>query len=301
MTSLLKKITYKVLSHFLWIKPYNLHKRLDEIGAAAAIGQLQLAQTYRNMVQQGLKLPAFGDTEFRVFSENGEDGLLVFLFAVIGTTNKISVEICGGDGITNCTANLIVYHGWQGYLFEGNPARVAIARDFYRQHQLTRQSMVTIAQEWISPSTINDTLTKHGLSGEVDLLSLDMDSLDYWVWEQIDVISPRAMICEFNNLWPADKALTVPNDPQFKPEYNSSFGADFSGATLAAFVKLGKRKGYRLVGGQRLGYNALFLRNDVGAEHFPEVDPASLLQHPFAVYARTERNKVIRDKPWVEV
>jgi hypothetical protein len=301
MTNFFKKLTYRIASHFLWMKPYYLFKKIDEISGIDTIAQLNLMMNYKLLAAQKAPLPKINDVEFRVYSENGEDGILLYIFSLIGTTNKKAVEICCGDGIQNCTANLIINHGWQGHLFEGNPERVKTAKQFYFDTVNTKQWPPVIANEWIAPETINDTLKKHNCAGEVDLLSLDMDGVDYWVWDAITEISPRVFVCEFNNLWPADKALTVPNDKNFKADYNNKYGADFSGATLGAFVKLAKNKGYRLVGVQRLGYNAFFIKNGIGEEYFPEVDPATQLNHPYAVYARTERNKNVKDKNWVEV
>jgi hypothetical protein len=46
----------------------------------------------------------------------------------------------------------------------------------------------------------------------------------------------------------------------------------YAGASLPAFVKLARRKGYRLIGCNGIGHNAFFLREDVGRDYFPERD-----------------------------
>lgn len=301
MKNILKKLSYRVASHFFWMKPFYLYKKMDEISGIDAVTQLNLMMSYKIMAAQKVELPKLNDVEFRVYSENGEDGILLYIFSLIGTANKKAVEICCGDGIQNCTANLIVNHGWQGFLFEGNAERVKTARDFYANTTNTRIWPPVIANEWIAADSINDVIKKYGCEGEVDLLSLDMDGVDYWVWNAISVVQPRVLVCEFNLLWPADKTLTVPNDKNFKADYNSKYGADFSGATLGAFVKLCKKKGYRLVGVQRYGFNAFFIKNGVGEEYFPEVDPLTQLEHPLAVHSRTERNHTVKHRNWVEV
>lgn len=301
VTNFFKSITYRILSHFLWMRPYYLFKKMAFIESTVELSQLNLINSYKLRKDLNFPLPSFDEVEFSVYSENGEDGILLYLFSILGTTNKKVVEICCGDGIQNCSTNLIVNHGWTGYLFDGNKSRIEIARAYFSSNSRTKNWPPVIAHEWILPSTINETLTKYNAVGEVDLLSLDLDGLDYWVWKAIKVIQPRVLICEFNNLWPADKALTVPADENFRAEYNSKFGADFSGATLGAFVKAGKEKGYRLVGGQRYGYNAVFVKNGIGDQYFPEVEPATLLNHPYAIHARTFRNNNIKNKNWVEV
>src|SRR5262245_37269556 len=99
--------------------------------AASKVAQILLSQTYKELVGRGPPYPKFEDIEFRAFSENGEDGILLYLFSVIGTTNKQSVEMCAGDGVECNTANLIINHGWKGLLFDGNDAGLAIGRDYY--------------------------------------------------------------------------------------------------------------------------------------------------------------------------
>src|SRR5210317_776510 len=65
--------------------------------------QLLLSLKYQDLARSGTVLP-FHDVEFRNFSQNGEDGILHYIFALIGTTNKRCIEICAGTGIEcNCT------------------------------------------------------------------------------------------------------------------------------------------------------------------------------------------------------
>lgn len=81
-------------------------------GNETQVGQIQLRLHYQSLARQKCRLPAFPDVEFKCFSQNGEDGILLYLFSLIGTVNRRAVEICAGDGIECNTANLIVNHGW---------------------------------------------------------------------------------------------------------------------------------------------------------------------------------------------
>src|SRR4029077_13460873 len=107
-----------------------------------------------------------------------------------------------------------------------------------------------------------------GFEGEIDLLSLDIDGIDYWVWNAIECIQPRVVVLEFNQGLGATKAVTVPNKPDFVYDWNHSY---YGGASLPAFIKLGRKKGYRLVGTETTGVNAFFVRSDIGTAFFPEV------------------------------
>jgi hypothetical protein len=128
------------------------------------------------------------------------------------------------------------------------------------------------------------------------LLSLDIDGMDYWVWKAITVIEPQVVVCETENQIPPNKALTVPYDPGFV-----SKTVDYQGASLAAMCKLGREKGYRLVGAHRFGFNCFFIRNGVGEAFFPEVDVASCVEDPYSVQARKERWPLAKDRQWQEV
>ena len=83
------------------------------------------------------EMPKFNDVGFKVHSQFEEDGILLYIFSVIGTTNKRVVEICAGDGITCMAANLIVNHGWEGLLFDGNRSNVDRGIDFYASNHAT--------------------------------------------------------------------------------------------------------------------------------------------------------------------
>lgn len=73
--------------------------------------QILLMLRYKELSQNGRAMPSFNDVEFRRYSQNGEDGILLYIFSLIGTTNKRVTEICAGSGIECNAANLIVNHG----------------------------------------------------------------------------------------------------------------------------------------------------------------------------------------------
>jgi hypothetical protein len=155
-------------------------------------------------------------------------------------------------------------------------------------------------QAWITAENVNDVLTANGISGDVDVFSLDIDGMDYWVWKALTAISPRVVIAEIQAIWKCDAPVTVPYRADFRTEYIDGFGV-YSGASLPAFVKLASAKGYRLVGCQRYGFNAVFLRNDVGQDLLPEVAAESCFAHPFCDWAHDRLLPGVRDKPWVAV
>jgi hypothetical protein len=198
------------------------------------------------------------------------------------------------------SANLILNHGWSALLLDGNSALVDAGRRFYARHPDTFAYPPSFVNAWITRENVNELLADHGYRGEIDLLSLDLDGVDYWIWEALDVVRPRVVVAEVQCLWGAERALTVPYDPQFKSEHVQGFGV-YSGASLPAFAKLAKRKGYRFVGAQRLGFNAFFVRDGLADHLFPEASLSTSLDVPFVHWAKRELLPLVAHKPWVEV
>ena len=150
--------------------------------------------TYQNLLRQKQPLPSFEDIEFRAFSQNGEDGILLLIFSIIGMTNRRCVEVCAGDGIECNTANLIVNHGWLGLLFDGNQRNIARGQKFYKIGKSTNTWPPSLIHAWITAENINHLIEKEGFNGEIDLFSLDMDGVDYWIWKALHVINPRVVV-----------------------------------------------------------------------------------------------------------
>src|SRR5215831_18093539 len=92
--------------------------------------QVLLRQQYRELANRGGPLPDFADVEFRCNSQNGEDGILLYIFSLIGMTTHMALEICAGDGIECNAANLILNHGFHGLLFDGNAELIERGRAF---------------------------------------------------------------------------------------------------------------------------------------------------------------------------
>jgi len=260
--------------------------------------QRMLFAQYRSAVASGLPLPDFREAGFRLFSQTDEDGILLMLFAAIGMTSRFCVDMAFHSPIGANTTNLICNWGWDGFMVEGDPAGVERSREWFGEHPDTKIFPPKIVHSWITAENVNQLLDGNGVRGEVDLLSLDVDGVDFWLWNALSAISPRVIVLEFMNIWGADASVTVP----YRPDFNRhNYHADFFGASLPAFVKMGQAKGYRLVGCNRLGYNAFFLRNDIAPQLFPEVTAASCLSLPYPQHARATRLAAVSHFPWQQV
>ena len=252
--------------------PPSARLLFNEIASTNQGIQQLLHHTYHQLHSQRNLLRQLNSAGFRCFSQSDEDGLLLYIFSLVGTTNKRVVEICAGDGIECNASNLIINHGWSGLLFDGNEQNIASGQRFYARCRDTYSRPPTLVHAWITADNVNSLVSDHQFDGEIDLLSLDLDGMDYWIWKALTCIRPRVVILEFTALWGPYKAVTLPYKPDFRINWDREPWCH--GASLAAFVKLGRDRGYRLVGTNRFGFNAIFVRADVGRDLLPEVSPA---------------------------
>lgn len=241
-------------------------------------------------------VPCLSEVGFRCYSQFEEDGILLFIFALIGVTNKTVVEICAGDGRECMSTNLLLNHGWWGYLFDGDEKKVNKGRDFFKNSSDTFLYPPKFTHAWVTAENVNHLISEAGITGDIDLFSLDIDGMDYWVWKAITCVKPRVVVCETHNIIAPDLAITVPYDPKF-----IMTDPDYCSASLAAMTKLADEKGYRLVGTNRYGFNAFFILKELAVDLLPTVTPDQCLSDPFTKNARAMRWPKVKDKHWVNV
>ena len=208
---------------------------------------------------------------FHIRSQNEEDGITLALINLVGTTNRRFLELGSGLNGGN-TGFLAETCGWTGLMVDGNAENVSRLAAKFARYGVDTKAV------WITRDNVNPVARDHHLDGEIDLLSIDLDGNDYWVWRALEACTPRIVILEFNRWFGAERAVTVPYDPAFIRDKSGPVTRQFYGASLAAFEQLGHAKGYRLVLVEPSGVNAYLLRNDVA----PDV-PASTARalHPF--------------------
>jgi len=219
--------------------------------------------------------------ELSIYSQNGEDGILLYLFSRIGTTDRRFVEFGVQDGTECNTANLSINHGWSGLLIDGDEDNVKNGSSFYSMYLGNDRNKIRFVCKFVTAENINEIISASGITGEIDILSIDIDGVDYWVWKQIDCVSPRVVVIEYNASLGVDASVTIPYDPKFVWNSTSYPHLFFTGASLRALTTLGASKGYRLVGCDSQGVNAFFVRNDVA----PDAVPALTVEEAYFPHA----------------
>jgi hypothetical protein len=216
-----------------------------------ALGRIELRQC------EDRNLPQLNENEFRVFSQFGEDGIIQFLLRRIGSVPKRFVEFGVEDYREANTRFLLLNDYWQGLVIDGSAANV---QDIHRSGICWARSL-TALHSFVTTKNINDLITQTGFSGDLGLLSVDIDGNDYWVWDAITCVNPVIVICEYNSIFGWRRQVSIPYDPQFVRRH-AHYSQVYYGASLSALTRLAEQKGYALVGTNKAGNNAFFVRSD---------------------------------------
>ena len=181
------------------------------------------------------------DKEKKVFSQNGEDGILQFIFESIPSINHFYVELGVGDGSECNTRYLKESFYWKGVWID---------------YLLTDSCAVYNAR--VTVENVLEIFGKLSVPKRFGLLSIDLDSNDYWIAARIlGSYSPDVIVVEYNGSYPPPECCAVEYDPNLIWS-----GTDYFGASINAWFKLLSKFGYSLIGAESRGVNAFFIRSE---------------------------------------
>jgi len=240
----------------------ELAKVQDEIDSLKILAAQPLVQNIRN----GQSVASLREAEFKVFSQFGDDGIIQYLIHRLAPLPDSFVEFGVQDYRESNTRFLLLNNNWRGLVLDSN--QQCIRR--IQQHEIYWRHALTAQAAWITRDNINDLLGNAGFSGEIGLLSIDVDGNDYWTWEKLEVVDPVIASVEYNSVFGPDLAVTIPYDAKFS-RLRAHYSGQFWGASLSALTLLANRKGYSLVGCNSAGNNAYFVRNN-RIDNLPVVD-----------------------------
>ena len=201
------------------------------------------------------------EAEFSVFSQMGEDGIIQFLIAHLPNIPKTFVEFGVENYVESNTRFLLKQDYWRGLVLDGQESAI----EYIRADAVSWRHNLTAKYAFITKENINQLISEAGFSGEIGILSVDIDGNDYWIWDAIQVVNPMVVICEYNATFGDEHAITVPYQADFN-RTKAHFSNLYFGASLPALCKLAHQKGYDFVGCNRIGSNAFFVRRDTGHE-----------------------------------
>ena len=209
----------------------------------------QQARALAHYTREVFRPRTLADVEWSCYSQWGEDGILDWLVEQLPDIPKTFVELGCGDYEECNTRCLMELRNWSGVVVDANPAAIAHiqVQDYYWRYDLTAKCLTVTPAQYI------------GVPNEVGVLSIDLDGMDYWVWDAI-LWRPWVVICEYNDLFGA-RAVTVPYQENFN-RTKAHYSNLYFGASLSAMCKLATRKGYVFLGTNINGCNAFFVRED---------------------------------------
>lgn len=201
--------------------------------------------------------------EQKIFSQNGEDGIIHKIFECIGIETGYYVEF-GVESGTECnTRALREIHGWHGLMMDGS----------------NQNAEINLQKEFITAENINQLFSKHSVPKRFDLLSIDIDYNDFYVWNAIShKYNPRVVVIEYNATHlPHEDKVSVYNPTHMWDQTN------YFGASILALKRLGNKKGYTLVYADNMGVNLFFIKSSILKKfnvHFTNEDNEILLYKP---------------------
>jgi hypothetical protein len=183
------------------------------------------------------------------YSQSYQDALLSYIFDNVPPQNiqPYCVEF-GFDGSTfhdgggSNVAKLALEKGWKCLLLDGGHSNPEI----------------NLHQHFLTPDNIVDIFKKYGVPTTPEYISIDVDSLDFWLFKALlTTYRPMVYSVEYNAHFPLWAAITVANDPSFSWQ-----GDRLYGASLKALTMLANQNGYSLLWVVPK-VDAFFIRNDL--------------------------------------
>lgn len=201
----------------------------------------------RRLFSPKYRLPPLASRERKIHSQFGEDGIIAAIFETIPPRSRFFVEFGIGPnwldteyryGLEgNCV--LLREQGWRGVFLDAG----------------SHPPEYDVKQEFITQDNVNAVFEKFSVPEDVDIVSIDIDGQDWWVWQALRY-EPTLLISEYNGHKGPEESVTVPRDPEFRWD-----GTDHYGASLRALDKLAGKKGYTLVFAN--GVNAFFVKTSL--------------------------------------
>jgi hypothetical protein len=158
------------------------------------------------------------------YSQYGESKILYEIFEKIGTENKFVVEFGASDGFWLSNARMFIEMGWDSLQMDG-----------------ITEPVNGVKHEFITKENINTILEKYNVPKKLDLISIDIDGNDYWVWKELK-FEPNVVIIEYNSNFSIDESFTL----KYDENHNFEKSGGFYSASAKCLVDLGKTKGYFL-------------------------------------------------------
>jgi hypothetical protein len=218
---------------------------------------IQNGRIWTHLLQQNKEIKSLHETEFKVFSQWGDDGIIQYLVNYLDIENKIFIEFGVEDYLESNTRFLLINNNWSGLIMDGSCSNVSKIKksEMYWKYDLIAKSA------FITAENINQLIIEESIKGEIGLLHIDIDGNDYWIWKALKVVKPVIMIVEYNSIFGYERAITIPYESNFVAS-SSHFSYLYFGVSILSLCDLANENGYSFVGSNTAGNNAYFVKNE---------------------------------------
>jgi hypothetical protein len=252
----MRKIKQRIFNFFFQIINNNfieLQNNIDEI----KINNGLILSNQNLYLKKNEIIKDIRKSEYKVFSQWGDDGIIDFLVNYLDLDDKKFVEF-GVENYTECnTKNLLITKNWKGLIIDGSNKNM----NELKNSTLYWKYEITVLDKFVNAENINEILMETGFIGDIGLFHIDVDGNDYWIWKAIKVANPIVMIVEYNSIFGCENAITIPYDSKFVRTENH-YSNLYYGSSLLSLCDLADEKGYHFIGCNSNGNNAYFIRKD---------------------------------------
>ena len=221
--------------------------------------KIQKGQLFEKYLDTNLKnIKKLEQAYFKVFSQDNEDGIIQYLLKSFELETVKFVEIGTQDYSESNTRYIFETRRCEGLIIDPFPDLDKKIDSILR----IWKNKLSIHNEFINSENINKVLEKYSFEKNIDVFSIDIDGIDFWVLNSLPSKISKIFIIEYNPFFGAEKEISVPNIKNFEILKYDPTGICF-GASLKAIIKLMNQKGYVFVGTNRLNVNSFFVLKEL--------------------------------------
>jgi hypothetical protein len=184
-----------------------------------------------------IRIGSLEEVEFQVFSQRGEDGIIQYIINQLEIPNRIFIEFGVENYTESNTRFLLMNNHWEGLVIDGSKENIK----FIKEDFIYWKYDITAYHAFITRDNINELIKNYTDIQDIGLLSVDVDGNDYWIWEAIEVVNPRVVVCEYNSAFGSSKNVSVPYAEDFE-RTKAHYSNLYFGASLGAFCYLAEKK-----------------------------------------------------------
>ena len=203
------------------------------------------------------------DFEFSIYSQNGEDGILDFLITHLNLDSpkspypKAFIEFGVQNYLESNTRFLLKKRNWKGLILDSSLENI----NYIKNDEIYWRFDIEAKEKFVTKNNINQIINSYLENKKIDnvaLLSIDIDGVDYFIWEAIE-IAPAIVVIEYNALF-GTQSICVPYRDDFD-RFKSHHSGLYFGASIKALIELAAKKQYTFIGADKSATNLFFVNN----------------------------------------